>query len=210
MLGMPKGQREQSLVLVGIVAVSAIALYWYFSYSPRSADLDVKDRHLAQLVSSNQKAKAELAKGDLSALRAQLAGYQQNLQLVRTLVPSQNEVPSLLEQVSTAARRVGLDIASVDPQPVQAGANYDTYKYGISVIGGYHDLAQFFTNVGSMTRIVLPVNVSLDESTNQNATKLHAKPNAAVIEARFQIQTFVTRDGQGSSAPAAATAGAKS
>lgn len=210
MLGMPKGQREQSFVLVGIVALAAVALYWYFSYSPRNAELGAKDKHLAQLAASNQKAKAELAKGDLNALRAQLADYQQNLQLVRTLVPAGNEVPSLLEQVSTAARRVGLDIASVDPQPVQPGANYDTYKYGISVIGGYHDLAQFFTNVGSMTRIVLPVNVSLDESTNSNANKLHARPNTAVIEARFQIQTFVTRDGQGSAAPASASTGAKS
>lgn len=209
MLGMPKGQREQSLVLVGIVAVAAIALYWYLVYNPRSADLAKQEAHLAQLATLNQKAKAELAKGDLNLLRSQLADYQQNLQLVRTLVPTSNEVPALLEQVSTAARRVGLDLAEVDPQPVQPGTNYDTYRYGISIVGGYHDLAQFFTNVGSMTRIVLPVNVSLDHSTNQNAQKFHSKPNAAVIEAKFQIQTFVVRDGS-NRAPAPTSNGAKS
>ncbi|MGH7625761.1 MAG: type 4a pilus biogenesis protein PilO [Gemmatimonadaceae bacterium] len=209
MLGMPKGQREQSLVLVGIVAVAAIALYWYLVYNPRSADLAKQEAHLAQLATLNQKAKAELAKGDLNLLRSQLADYQQNLQLVRTLVPTSNEVPALLEQVSTAARRVGLDLAEVDPQPVQPGTNYDTYRYGISIVGGYHDLAQFFTNVGSMTRIVLPVNVSLDQSTNQNAQKFHSKANAAVIEAKFQIQTFVVRDGS-NRAPAPTSNGAKS
>ncbi|HWG54418.1 MAG TPA: type 4a pilus biogenesis protein PilO [Gemmatimonadaceae bacterium] len=209
MLGMPKGQREQSLVLVGIVAVAAIALYWYLVYNPRAADLAKQEDHLAQLATLNQKAKAELAKGDLNLLRSQLADYQQNLQLVRTLVPTSNEVPALLEQVSTAARRVGLDLAEVDPQPVQPGTNYDTYRYGISIVGGYHDLAQFFTNVGSMTRIVLPVNVSLDHSTNQNAQKFHSKPNAAVIEAKFQIQTFVVRDGS-NRAPAPTSNGAKS
>lgn len=209
MLGMPKGQREQSLVLVAIVAVAAIALYWYLVYNPRSTDLAKQEAHLEQLATLNQKAKAELAKGDLNLLRSQLADYQQNLQLVRTLVPTSNEVPALLEQVSTAARRVGLDLAEVDPQPVQPGTNYDTYRYGISIVGGYHDLAQFFANVGSMTRIVLPVNVSLDKSTNQNAQKFHSKPNAAVIEAKFQIQTFVVRDGS-RPAPAPTSNGAKS
>jgi Tfp pilus assembly protein PilO len=60
-------------------------------------------------------------------------------------------------------------------------------------VGGYHELAQFLTNVGSLSRIVLPVNVSLQVSTSANAKNLRARDDAAVIEARFQLQTFVSR-----------------
>jgi type IV pilus assembly protein PilO len=196
MAGLPKGQREQGLLLVCIVAFAAMFLYWYFVFSPRAATLDAMSAHAEALVTVNQKAKSEMAKGNLDELRKQLADYQQNLALVRTLVPTGNEVPALLEQVSTAARHVGLDIATVDPQPVIDGENYDTYRYTISVVGGYHDLAEFLTNVGNLTRIVLPVNVSLQLSNNQAAQKMHAKKDAAVIEARFQLQTFVTKTAQ--------------
>lgn len=192
MAGMPKGQREQALLLVCLLAFASIGLYWYLVYSPRSIQLDKKQTQVDALLQQNQRAKAELAKGNLSELQRELAQYQQNLALIRTLVPAGNEVPALLEQVSTAARRVGLDLASVNPQPVQTGSDYDTYRYGMAVVGGYHDLAKFFTNVGSLTRIVLPVNVTLQLSGNANAKKENAKAGQAVIEAHFQLQTFVT------------------
>jgi type IV pilus assembly protein PilO len=194
MPGMPKEKREQSLVLVCALALAAIGLYWYMVYSPRSTGLEKQQSHIESLTAMNQRAKSEMSKGNLSELRAQLAAYQQNLSLIRTLVPAGNEVPALLEQVSTAARRAGLDLASVDPQPVQEGSNYDTYRYGMAIVGGYHQLAEFFSNVGSMPRIVLPVNVQLQLSTNANAKASHAQPGQAVIEAHFQLQTFVTHN----------------
>ncbi|HXT49057.1 MAG TPA: type 4a pilus biogenesis protein PilO [Gemmatimonadaceae bacterium] len=194
MPGLPKGQREQSLILVCVLAIAAIGLYWYMVYTPRATTLDKQQDRIESLVSMNQRAKSEMSKGNLSELRTQLAQYQQNLSLIRTLVPAGNEVPALLEQVSTAARRAGLDLSSVDPAPVQEGSNYDTYRYGIAITGGYHELAEFFTNVGSLTRIVLPVNVQLSLANANAAKQAHAQSGDAQIEARFQLQTFVTHN----------------
>jgi type IV pilus assembly protein PilO len=193
MLGMPKGQREQVLLLVCMVALAAIGLYWYMVYQPRAVELAEEQTRVETLVALNEKAKVEMSRGSLADIRRELVEYQQSLSLIRSLVPNGNEVPALLEQVSTAARRVGLDVASVDPQPVIPGANYDTDRYGMSIIGGYHELAQFFTNVGSLNRIVLPMNVSLSTSNNANAKKTRRGDDGAVIEARFQLQTFITK-----------------
>ena len=192
MAGMPKGQREQSLLLVCVVALAAIGLYWHLVYQPHSLTLAEQQTRVETLVALNDKAKAEMAKGDMNEIRRELADQRRSLSLIRSLVPSGNEVPALLEQVSTAARRVGLDVATVDPQPVAPGGDYDTYRYGMSIIGGYHELAEFFANVGSLTRIVLPMNVSLQTSNNANARQARRGSNGAVIEARFQLQTFVT------------------
>jgi type IV pilus assembly protein PilO len=194
MLSMPSGQREQSLIFVCFVAVVAIGAYWHFRYTPVAADIAAMQAHVDSLDTVNRKAKAELAKGSLADLRAELARYERTLELVRTLVPASNEVPALLEQVSTAARREGLDLASVDPQPVAQGTGYDTYRYGMAVLGGYNALGAFLSNVGSLSRIALPVGVSLKLSTNQAATKSRQKPKEAVIEAHFQLQTFVIRN----------------
>ncbi len=192
---LPKGQREQIMLSVMLVAFALVFAYWYYPYNQRAEKLEERRQHVEALVAINQRAKAELAKGNPADLRRQLAEYQQNLELVRTLVPTGNEVPALLEQVSTAARRVGLDIASVDPQAVTEGDQYDTHRYSMAVIGGYHELAEFFTNIGSLSRIVLPVNVSLqvraDNARASSSTR--RRPGSASIEARFQLQTYVAR-----------------
>jgi type IV pilus assembly protein PilO len=193
MASLPKGQREQGLLVLCVVAILSIGAYWNFVYSKGAADLDLRNKHADALVAMNQKAKMEVAKGNVNEIRRELAAYQQNLVLIRSLVPTGNEVPSLLEQVSTAARRVGLDVATVDPQPVIEGENYDTYRYTMSVVGGYHELAEFLANVGNLTRIVLPVNVTLSLPNNNAALQAHQKAGEAIIEAKFQLQTFVTR-----------------
>ena len=97
-------------------------------------------------------------------------------------------------QVSTAARREGLDISSVEPQPVVQGDQFDTYRYMVSVTGGYHALGEFLTNVGSLTRIVAPVNLSLGLASNRNASAVQRAPaGTAAVESKFEIQTYVIR-----------------
>ena len=194
MAGIPKGQREQVMLLVTVLSVAAMGLYWFYPYRSKANALEQGRLRLEQLTTKNLMAKSEMAKGNMDQLRRQLAEYQQNLVLIRTLVPVGNEVPSLLEQVSTAARRAGLDVSAVDPQPVVEGENYDTYRYKMIVIGGYNQLGEFFSNIGNLTRIILPVNLSLAAPTNPTLSKYQNRsPDAAVVEARFELQTFVAK-----------------
>jgi type IV pilus assembly protein PilO len=210
MASLPKGQREQLMILVTVLALGGVGAYWWFVYHPKGVELDTKREHIEALDTKNQKAKSEMAKGSLEQLRMQLAEYQQNLVLIRTLVPSGNEVPALLEQVSTAARRAGLDVSAVDPQAVVEGENYDTYRYKMVVLGGYHALGEFFANVGNLTRIILPVNVSLAIPASQNVGKARIGSDAALVEARFELQTFVAKPPPvDQPEPAAKRAGAK-
>jgi type IV pilus assembly protein PilO len=187
------GQREQTLLVVAVVALLAAGGYWYFPYQSKSLELAEQGARLEKLVEENQKARTELAKGSVEQMRAELALAQDNLVLLRTLIPTSNEVPALLEQVSSAARREGLDVAAVDPQPVVEGPQYDTYRYNIGVIGGYHELAAFLSNVGGLTRIIAPLNVKLHPPTAVAKTPKRGKKSSAEIEARFQIQTYVAR-----------------
>ena len=112
---------------------------------------------------------------------------------MRQLVPVSNEVPALLEEVSTAARRVGLDLATVEPVPVIPGEQFDTYRYKLGVMGGYHAVAQFLTNVGSLDRIVAPVGLSFKMHAGDVKSRAQQKPGEALLDATFQIQTYVAR-----------------
>jgi type IV pilus assembly protein PilO len=189
----PKSQRDKLMLVVVLMSIVMGVVFWQFVYQPKTAEMALAAKHVQNLQSSNQRAKAELAKGSVNDLRAQALRYQQNLQLMRQLVPTSNEVPALLEQVSTAARRVDLDINTVTPEAVVEGEQFDTYRYRLTVIGGYHELAEFLTNVGSLTRIVAPVNVDLEPSTGQELAQARPKHGQSVLTSKFEIQTYVAR-----------------
>ena len=190
----PKSQREQVMTLVTIVAVALIALYWNFVYSPKGAEIATLAAHVDTLEIRNSSARGQLASGNLEALKAESERNARDLEVMRQLVPTGNEVPALLEQVSTAARRVGLDLATVEPEPVVEGDQFDTYRYKISVTGGYHAVAEFLTNVGSLTRIIAPVNLALAPATNSNVVNARARPlGTSALTTSFEIQTYVAR-----------------
>ena len=203
---LPKNQRDQAMVLLVIVAVALIGLYYAYVFSPKADVLASLQAHVDSLDVNNQRAKAELAKGNVDQLRAEAVKLQENLEVMRQLVPTSNEVPALLEQVSTAARRVGLDLATVKPQPVVEGEQFDTYRYQVAVIGDYHALGEFLANVGSLTRIVAPVNLALSPLGSGAAAdqrKKALKNNNSVLDSRFELQTYVAK----TAAPRPASAG---
>lgn len=191
---LPRSPRDQKMVAVAVVSFALAALYWNFVWSPRHTQLVELAVRLDTLDSQNAMSRARIAQGTAADLEAEAARYTRDLEVMRLLVPTGNELPSLLEQISTAARREGLDIASVEPQPVVHGETFDTYRYKVSITGGYHALAEFMTNVGSLQRIVAPVNVSLGMSTNKNANAVKLAPaGTAAVESKFEIQTYVIR-----------------
>jgi len=189
----PKSPRDLAYLALCLVFFGGIFAFYTMVYSPKEAELAAVQSHIGQLEQSNQRAKAELAKGSVNDLRAQALRYQQNLQLMRQLVPTSNEVPALIEQVSTAARRVNLELDGIDPEPVIAGDQFDTYRYQISVVGDYHALAAFLTNVGSLTRIVAPVNLKLAPVTQQGPGARVPSRNKSALSSKFEIQTYVAK-----------------
>lgn len=190
----PKSQREQAMLLVGIIAIGLVGAYWQFVYKPKGTELTTLAQRVDTLETRNARAKIEMANGSVDQLKAEAEGFARDLEVMRQLVPTGNEVPALLEQVSTAARRVGLDLATVQPKPVIEGEQFDTYSYNISVTGGYHAIAKFLSNVGSLTRIVAPMHLNLAATTNRQATAVQRRPEgASALETKLEIQTYVVR-----------------
>lgn len=191
-IGANMTQREQALVGVGFIAILLAAAFWWFRFTPEAATIGAMSAHVDTVETNNRKARVAIARGTVQQLQNEAAGYQANLDLMRELVPTSNEVPSLLANVSTAARRVGLDLASVEPLPVIQGDQFDTYRYKVSVMGGYHEVAEFLTNVGSLDRIMAPVGLDLKPHPI-GTDKSHLKAGESLLDASFQIQTYVAR-----------------
>lgn len=189
---LPARDRDKYM-LIAIVAVIGIGYAFYdYMWSPKNEELNASQMHTDSLVVINQRAKSELAQGKTQELKAEADRYSNDLEVMRRLVPTGNEVPALLEQVSTAARRVGLDIADVQPLPLLQGDQYDAYKYRLSVRGDFHQLGVLLANIGSLQRIVAPINLTL-APVNATGPGAYKRARTQPVEARFEIQTYVAR-----------------
>jgi type IV pilus assembly protein PilO len=189
----PQSQRDQIMVIVCAAAVAAMVVFYYYVWSPKQEKLAKLQARVERLTELNEKIEREVKRGNLAKLKAEAERYKRDLAVLRQLVPTRNEVPALLEQVSTAARRVGLDLADVQPEDVVTGVHFDVHRYRIGVNGDYHAIARFLTNVGSLTRIVAPINLQLTPSS-KNLPRILPKEHR-LLEARLQIQTYVARSG---------------
>ena len=192
-LGMPQSQREQGMILIAFLGFAAAGAYWYFAYAPKSAELATKSAYVDTLEERNSLEKVRSA-GSTSEMKAQIEEYGANLQLMRQLIPTSNEVPALIDQVSTAARRAGLDIGKVEPLGVESSTqfHFDALRYKFTVTGPYHDIAEFLTNVGSLPRIMVPLNIQMQAGAQPGP---RPDPKKAVTTV-FELHTYVSRAAQ--------------
>lgn len=189
----PKNQRDQVLALVTLLGVAAIGLFYVYVWSGTNDELNLRDERVTRLTATNDSSKKEMAGGTLQALEADAARLRSNLDVMRRLVPTGNEVPLLLEQVSSAARRAGLELSDVQPEPVLRGTSFDAHRYKMAVIGDYHAIGEFLSNVGSLTRIITPMNLALVPTASRSARR--QREGQQFLEARFDIQTYVAKTG---------------
>ncbi len=201
---LPKTQRDQAMMLVTIISLALVGVYYQYVWTPKGSTLTTLRERVDTLESRNNRARREMSSGSMDALREQAVAAQNDLDIMRQLVPTSNEVPALLEQVSTSARRAGLDLAGVEPQPVIEGEQFDTHKFKVSVMASYHQLGEFLANVGGLTRIVAAVNLAVAPATNTTVQK-RMRVDGALIDSKFEIQTYVAK-----TAPATPPRGGKS
>jgi type IV pilus assembly protein PilO len=146
---------------------------------------------IGRFEAATDSAKKELARGTVADVRKRLESYRGSLSLLRRLVPERNEVPNLLDDISTRSKIRGVTLSQVIPQAVEPGpAPFDTYKYNMSVIGKYDQIGQFLADVASLQRIIVPYDLTVT-AANSNAAKALCDSTGALLEAKFQIRTYV-------------------
>ena len=179
--------------LVGYVAYTGavIQMVGINGLATRKAHVTAIRDTIVNIEAATDSAKKELARGTVADVRKRLESYRGSLSLLRRLVPERNEVPNLLDDISTRSKIRGVTLSQVVPQPVEQGpAPFDTYKYNMSVIGRYDQIGQFMADVASLQRIIVPYDLTIAVANSQ-AAKVLGDTTGALLEAKFQIRTYV-------------------
>lgn len=187
-------ERQQLLGALIFAAVAVGAVFWMYWRGPKVtaiADLEMERDTLTAQVNV---AKLALRQGTVEALRAEIANYESSLLVMRLLVPSQNEVPNLLDDIASRARLRGVDLAAFERQPSEARGMFTTYRYNLTVTGFYDPIAAFLTDVASLPRIMVPANLVLSSASADDQLQF-GDTLGALLQATFQVRTFVKPGG---------------
>jgi type IV pilus assembly protein PilO len=190
-----------AVLLAGIVGYSAytgavINMVGVRGLAAQSRHVVMVRDSVARLEAATDSAKKELARGSVADVRKRLETYRSSLLLLRRLVPERNEVPNLLDDISTRSKIRGVTLSQVVPQPVEPGpVPFDTYSYNMSVIGKYDAIGQFLADVASLQRIIVPYNLTV-AAANSSQAKALGDSTGSLLEARFLIRTYVKSPNQ--------------
>lgn len=91
---------------------------------------------------------------NLEKYREQMAEMEQSFGALLRQLPSDTEVPGLLEDITRTGLGSGLEFEEIKLMPEVTQQFYIELPIQIRVVGGYHDLAAFVSGVASLPRIV--------------------------------------------------------
>lgn len=202
--GLPTDQRGQIMALLVFIALLGGYLFWTKLHVPQSAQIAAANQESDSLEKIVEAAKRDLASGSTADLQRRVESYQGSLELMRRLVPEKNEVPTLIDDISTKAKVRGVTLGKIQPLTPEPGSPFDTYRYRLEVYGHYDQLGEYLTDIASLPRIVVPQDVTLS-AASPAAQKLLADTAGSLLLAEFSIRTFVKS--AGAAAPGKPAAG---
>ena len=187
---LPTDQRGKTFLLITVLALAATYGVFSFLESPVRQETKSVRAQLDTIDSIIRLAKAELAKGSKDQVERQNDTYRGMLALMRQLVPEQNEVPRLIDDMSNRAKVRGITIGRFQPLSKEPGHPFDTHKYRFEVYGRFDQVGEFLSDVASLARIIVPEEVVLRPAQQQTQRFLN-DTSGALLEATFAVRTFV-------------------
>ncbi len=91
---------------------------------------------------------------NLDAYRKQMEEMEETFGALVRQLPSDTEVPGLLEDITNRGVASGLEFTSIDLQPEQTAEFYVELPIKMVVQGTYHDLGAFVSGIAGLPRIV--------------------------------------------------------
>src|SRR5207247_429973 len=149
----PQDRQSQYMLLITIAMVALGYFFWNYWVQPTNAKIAATRAEADSLQTVIDRAKQDLASGTVDDLRRKVEEYQALLSAMRRLVPQQNEVPALIDDISTNSKVRGVTIGRFEPLAVEPGQPFDTYRYRLEILGHYDELGELPSDIASLPRI---------------------------------------------------------
>lgn len=140
------------VIAIGFVCLVLIFLGYWFDIRTQVEDLESVQREEVNLKLTFESKQDKAA--NLDAYKKQMETMEASFGALLRQLPEKTEVPGLLEDISHQGLAAGLEFKAIRLQPEKNIDFYVELPIEISVVGSYHQLADFVSNVAALPRIV--------------------------------------------------------
>jgi len=145
----PRAARFGAIVAV-IAAV--VAGYYFMSYKEVRVEI-VQQRAQAEELQRKLN-KVRVVASNLEDFEQEVAVLERELEQALKQLPNRKQFEDLLQDITTAGKKVGVSIQSIERRKEVVHDFYAEVPFKLEIEGGYHDIARFFERVSRMPRIV--------------------------------------------------------
>lgn len=170
------------VVLLVIALVVVLLVGYQFLIKGQMDSLGVAQKEEESLKEEYQRKAFEAA--NLEALRGQMQEMEQMFGALVSQLPSDTQVPGLLEDISAIGVANGLEFNKVELKPEIVQEFYIELPIDILVTGTYHDLGAFVSGISGLPRIVTLHDFKIEP----------AKDRPGVMEMSILAKTYRYKD----------------
>ena len=172
------------VVLCVLLFAAVAAAGYYYHIKNLQVQLASVQNDEAELKQEYEKKAFQVA--NLDAYRQQMVEMEESFGALISQLPSDTEVPGLLEDITNKGLQNGLAISSIDLQPEVAREFYVELPIAIVASGSYHDLGAFVSGMAGLPRIVTLHNFTITSSGESSDLKMN-----------ITAKTYRYKDGEG-------------
>jgi type IV pilus assembly protein PilO len=153
----------QKIAILATAIMLAAGLYYSFLHVPLGDEI-------AKLVDSveianNEKLTKFQKAASLPRLRQELARLDLELKKAVAQLPDRKEVADLSGSISSKAQSAGLEVLAFRPRAESFQEFYAEVPVDLTVKGNYHEMIDFFDNVGRLDRLINIDNIGFKNPT---------------------------------------------
>lgn len=153
------------LVLLGVLALG-------YNFHLKDLQVRFEGKQGEEISLKEQFSNKAFQAANLDAYKEQMQEMEVSFGALLKQLPSDTEVPGLLEDITRTGLGSGLEFEEIKLLPEVAQQFYIELPIQITVVGTYHDLATFVSGVASLPRIVTLHDFELLPSSKDGSTEL--------------------------------------
>lgn len=134
------------------VAIAIVAAAYFLLIKDKNLELATAEQ-MEKTLRTSFEAKAKEA-ANLEGYKEQMAQMEESFEAILKQLPSDTEVPGLLEDIDEKGVGSRLSIESIALQSEKPSEFYIELPIRIQVTGGYHEFGSFISGIAGMPRIV--------------------------------------------------------
>lgn len=163
----------KGVLLLGLLVV-LIGLGYWFLWKPASAELEdarAKEAELRNVFLDKKKQSI-----NLELYKEQMVEIERTFGALLKQLPDRSQMDGLLTDINQAGLARGLEFELFKPGQEVIGDFYAEMPIEIKVIGGYHDLGAFASDISKLSRIVTLNDLGISNLAGDKKVKASSEP----------------------------------